>query len=501
VKYLPVVKFCKLKERNQMKLIITFFILVLFTSLQSFSQDRIHRGVIPEKLTTERLREMHKPVAIDLQGLNYIESSLLKSQNNYWQTTIRNQQREFYAEEGFNAKDARTTINKTLLGNGFLLIEEIGQQWNGSAWVIRGKYSYTYDSNNNQIEELIQNWDGSAWVNYSKRSYTYDGNNNRTEQLYQEWDGSAWVDYGNGSLTYDSNNNLTEELWQDWDGSAWGNHLKLSYTYDGNNNQTEFLWQEWYGSAWVIRWKYSYTYDGNNNLTEELFQNWGVNSFKYSYTYDSNNNLIEGLEQGWDDSTWVNNYKSSYTYDGNNNQTERLYQAWSGSVWVNVSKHLSIYDTNNNLTEWLWQKWDGFAWLNFEKYSPAYDSNNNLIERLVQYWNGSAWLNEVKYSYAYIPVTEVNEDLSSINSYSLSNNYPNPFNPSTNITYTIPERSNVSLKVFDLLGSEVVDFVSGVIEAGSYDISFNASNLPSGIYFYKLQAGSFVETKKMILIK
>jgi hypothetical protein len=85
--------------------------------------------------------------------------------------------------------------------------------------------------------------------------------------------------------------------------------------------------------------------------------------------------------------------------------------------------------------------------------------------------------------------------------YLLTQNYPNPFNPSTKITYTIPERGNVSLKIFDLLGSEVVELVKGEIEAGSYEINFNAANLPSGVYFYRLQAGNFVQTRKMILLK
>jgi hypothetical protein len=98
-------------------------------------------------------------------------------------------------------------------------------------------------------------------------------------------------------------------------------------------------------------------------------------------------------------------------------------------------------------------------------------------------------------------VSEVTNELSSPITFRLNQNFPNPFNPSTKINYSIPERSNVSLKVFDLLGSEIVELVEGEIEAGIYEITFNASILPSGIYFYKLQAGSFVETKKMILLK
>jgi hypothetical protein len=95
---------------------------------------------------------------------------------------------------------------------------------------------------------------------------------------------------------------------------------------------------------------------------------------------------------------------------------------------------------------------------------------------------------------------EPNTDLLPLD-FSLHQNYPNPFNPSSKIKYSIPERSNVSLKVFDLLGSEVAELVKGEIEAGTYDITFNASNLPSGIYFYQIRAGDFVETKKMVLMK
>ena len=100
------------------------------------------------------------------------------------------------------------------------------------------------------------------------------------------------------------------------------------------------------------------------------------------------------------------------------------------------------------------------------------------------------------------PITGIKDKQTQIpKEFSLSHNYPNPFNPSTKISYTIPERTKVSLKVFDLLGSEVIELVNGEVETGSYDITFNAANLPSGVYFYRLQAGVFVQTRKMILLK
>jgi hypothetical protein len=98
------------------------------------------------------------------------------------------------------------------------------------------------------------------------------------------------------------------------------------------------------------------------------------------------------------------------------------------------------------------------------------------------------------------PVLPVEEILSP-NRFSLKQNYPNPFNPSTTIQYEINDQQFVNLKVYDVLGNEAALLVSEEQSAGTYEVEFNASQFSSGIYFYKLQAGSFVETKKMILMK
>jgi len=95
--------------------------------------------------------------------------------------------------------------------------------------------------------------------------------------------------------------------------------------------------------------------------------------------------------------------------------------------------------------------------------------------------------------------TDGNEGL--ITSYQLEQNYPNPFNPNTKIKYTIPAESFVQLKIYDVLGNEVATLVNEEKSTGSYTVDFDASNIPSGVYFYTLNAGSFNETKKMILMK
>ena len=296
------------------------------------------------------------------------------------------------------------------------------------------------------VEMIEQRWRDSNWVNYQRYIYTYDSKNNLIEEIYQEWDVSNWLNKWKGTYTYDSNNNLIEELGQDWDGSNWVDSSRNTYTYDSNNNLIEELGQNWDGSNWV---------------------NYG----KETYTYDSNNNLIEEIEQEWDGSNWVNSWKYTHTYDSNNNLIEKITQYWIGSNWVNLFKYINTYD-----------------------------SNNNLIESLNQIWDGSNWVNTHRSLYSHSP-TDVEEIPGEIKTYSLSNNYPNPFNPSTTIKYQIPKSGLVTLKVYNVLGKEITTLVNEEKSVGSYEITFDASGLSSGIYFYKLSADNFQQTKKMILLK
>lgn len=97
--------------------------------------------------------------------------------------------------------------------------------------------------------------------------------------------------------------------------------------------------------------------------------------------------------------------------------------------------------------------------------------------------------------------TDVHYNNVIIDFYKLEQNYPNPFNPITTINYSLPNSSFVKLVVYNSIGQEIADLVNETIAAGNHSVEFDASNLPSGIYFYRLQAGEFVQTRKMILLK
>jgi Secretion system C-terminal sorting domain len=123
-------------------------------------------------------------------------------------------------------------------------------------------------------------------------------------------------------------------------------------------------------------------------------------------------------------------------------------------------------------------------------YADANISSGTYAYRLKQIDNDG--------TYKYSSETEVTISIPKVLSLA---NYPNPFNPSTMISYQVPNSSHVNLRVFDVLGREVATLVNEVKSAGAYKAMFNASNFSSGVYFYQLNAGSFIQTKKMLLMK
>lgn len=99
------------------------------------------------------------------------------------------------------------------------------------------------------------------------------------------------------------------------------------------------------------------------------------------------------------------------------------------------------------------------------------------------------------------PPTDVHDEELLPREFILHQNYPNPFNPSTKIKFALPEKANVKLSIYNLLGEKVAELVNGELTAGYHEVEFLAKAIPSGVYFYELHAGAFREVKKMILLK
>ena len=120
----------------------------------------------------------------------------------------------------------------------------------------------------------------------------------------------------------------------------------------------------------------------------------------------------------------------------------------------------------------------------------SYDSNGNPVVGSVSFSMNSVTSVQQQPQSAAIP-----------KSFVLNQNYPNPFNPSTTISFSVPQGSKVSLKIYNILGQEVANLVDDFRQAGNYSVQFNANKLASGVYFYRLQANDFAQTKKLLLLK
>jgi len=209
-------------------------------------------------------------------------------------------------------------------------------------------------------------------------------------------------------------------------------------------------------------------YDANGNLLWERLYNGTMNSSDYPYgiTTDASDNVyVTGysLETGFDFNAVTIKYNSSgvqlwkTSFDGGNNEN----------------------DDRANLIEI-----DGKGNVIIAGYSNQAGHNEDFMA--------------VKYSQT-VGVAQISSHIP--DGFSLSQNYPNPFNPVTNIEFRIAESGFVSLRVFDLLGKEVTTLVSSNLTPGFYKYDFDASGLPSGVYFYQLSAGDFTETKKLNVVK
>jgi aminopeptidase N len=167
-------------------------------------------------------------------------------------------------------------------------------------------------------------------------------------------------------------------------------------------------------------------------------------------------------------------------------------QGWRSVFEMPVEVKFNFSDgTDTLLTVWNNQQ--------FQQYEFNFGKEVSSI-----YFDPDKWI--LRKAYLITGVSEIDE--SNIpEEYSLSQNYPNPFNPSTTIKYSVAADANfasttlVQLKVYDVLGNEIAVLVNEEKQAGNFQVEFDASQMPSGIYFYQLKAGSFVQTKKMILLK
>ena len=174
----------------------------------------------------------------------------------------------------------------------------------------------------------------------------------------------------------------------------------------------------------------------------------------------------------------------------------------SGIPWN--STHRIYIDKNNNKWIACGDGLGGFVIYNDTTWIYPTEFGNETTTDFMEDKHGNMWICQIVRILVYNPkgVIGINNIPELIPSeYQLFQNYPNPFNPTTQIKYAISKNSNVILKVYNILGKEISTLINQRQNSGNYQITFDAKDLPSGIYFYKLQVNDFTDIKKMVLIK
>jgi hypothetical protein len=195
----------------------------------------------------------------------------------------------------------------------------------------------------------------------------------------------------------------------------------------------------------------------------------------------------------------------------------RIGTAWTEVVPVELTSFTSAVDGNNVILNWSTAselnnqgfeiqssaQGNEFATVGFVNGNGTTTEAKNyrFVDKNLAAGNYTYRLKQVDFDGTFTYSDELDVDVTALVQFELAQNYPNPFNPSTTIKFSIPLSSNVSLKIFNTLGQEVSTLINQNMESGTHTINFDASQLNSGIYFYRLDAGSYSEVRKMTLIK
>jgi len=357
------------------------------------------------------------------------------------------------------------------------------------------KVLFEYNFDGYITEQLILSDVGNSWFNSFLHYFYYDENGTLVQEIHLGWNTSHWDTLSQISYTYNLQGVIFQYVFQGYTKDNWVNVMRHTFEYDSSGNETVSLLEEWQGGNWHNKFLFNSYYSDLNLRDSLLVQIWDniewQNYSKTNFYYNIQNNFLESfIAKIWTGSSWLNYLSRKIVNDSNGNQIEQLEEIWNEGVWENSVRRFYSYIDLNYIENAFCELWFENNWV----------SGDDVI--LVEYPNGYTIGFITHILTVYYNVTGVNENTNyNPQIFRLEQNYPNPFNPSTRIRYEIPERSFVTLKVYDVLGNEIVTLVNEEKTAGSYEVKFNAANLPSAVYFYRLQTDSFVSSKKMLLLK
>ncbi len=425
-------------------------------------------------------------------GLTW-ETCSLKGQNNY-------EARRIIAVAGNNY------VYSVGNGNGIYLSADHGISWQLAKYLNSNVSFNKYKSGIfyvNMGDSLLYSGDiGRTWKNIQNYVFKF---------LIQE-DGSILIDSQSGIFRSNDNGSTWNLLW------STGNYYDINSLSANNtgilvadiyyigpgsySNNNGIIQSTDNGSTWNFVSTAHLPTIIESNKNGEFFGSWGSNIFHSSngvqWTIIKSDSLgsTHDIFFDSDGNPLIATYNGLYKLTIINDSSETKLLANNSINSLCVTDHDEFFATTDN--DVIYSKDEGITWQKFSSGLPASGIRSITIDNdgygLVSTLSGI-----FRSTGSLTNISSKHNEMH--NAYILTQNYPNPFNPTTTISYSIPKPGLVTLKVYDILGREIATLVNENKLSGNYEIKFNASNLASGIYFYQLHAGNFIETKKLILLK
>ena len=333
------------------------------------------------------------------------------------------------------------------------------------------------------MDSLLSAYDGTKWIHYPPSIYPHAPV--ETNLLAIDSNNIKWLGLPDPWFSFESNGIIS---FNDTVFTIY-NRNKAVYTLNTYNNE------KWIG-----------TYVGVEKYDDSVWSNPSGHYFEVDALAIDNKGTI-----------WITGYRTIMINPDSYYEVFYRSKLERPNNWSDIENILPDGTTESIVTDDIGNVWFAMNSVGLYKYNEndstciLFNNSNSGLQSNGFYTmiidkNGNLWIAQDKGITVYrkggviLNIVDKNDDEFPL-TYKLEQNYPNPFNPTTKINYSVPQLSVVTLKIFDVLGNEVTTLVNEEKPAGNYEVVFDGNNLPSGVYFYRMQAGNFTETKKFVLLK
>ncbi|MFH1050984.1 MAG: T9SS type A sorting domain-containing protein [bacterium] len=393
--------------------------------------------------------------------------------------------------------------------------------WSTDKWFMTDREHREYSSKNECILDESWNFLNDKWQPRYIIKREFDNEGKLSTYAYKHWafeDGHLESDYIK-FYNYDERNNIISILMkQHVEEDIYQEYNRTDYTYDSKDSVLSEEIMKFVNNKWINNRNEYFTYDANGNLLFNLIEYWDdkyvLTKWRYTMSYDSQNRKLSQLNETYKTS-WMNNRRFTYVFDEHGNRIFYIREDWKDGEKILENRYTYQYDENNNLLIQFFEAEEEGEKPRKKRNTYAYDEFNNLLSIDFEYfrdnvWNiGGGYFDFPGYSFGHYGerqesewnyVVSVDDDKQN-NINNLVECYPNPFSESTNFKFNLDKSANVNLTIYNSLGQEIAVLCNEWKAAGEHEINFNASNLNSGIYYYKFSVGSENHFGKVVLIR